>query len=556
MILYRQLFMTRAPFSLVINNTGLKGHSCYSETSRRYTNNVNGHAKNQSTVENPPLVDLLGRKHDYLRISLTERCNLRCQYCMPAEGVPLCGRNELLSRDELSRLVRLFATLGVRKVRLTGGEPTLRADLADVVRELAAIDGIATVAMTSNGVALARRLPALSRAGLSALNLSLDTLREDRYERMARRPGLRKVLACIDLALQLDYRPLKINTVLMKGFNDDEICDFAEFTKDRDIEVRFIEFMPFSGNAWDDARLVPGDEALAALRLRYGELLPLAAPSCGTASLWRVPGHVGRLGFISSMTRPFCGSCNRLRLTADGGLKVCLFGADELSLRDALRAGVADDDLSALVRAALRRKKPQHAAGATARRARAAPAGRRAYCTLTHLDAEGRARMVDVGAKPVTRRGARAECELLISEKLARLLRGAGLAKGDATTVAQVAGALGAKRTADLIPLCHPLPLELARVTVEVPSEAASSRDGRVAVKLACETRATSRTGVEMEALTGCAVAALALYDMCKSVDRHMTIGELRVVSKFGGAGGDWCLAEGAAPPQPSSEKN
>ncbi|XP_026496249.2 uncharacterized protein Mocs1 [Vanessa tameamea] len=493
-----------------------------------------------------PLVDLYGRQHNYLRISLTERCNLRCQYCMPAEGVPLSARDALLSRAELLRLVHVFAELGVNKLRLTGGEPSVRSDLVDIVQELSGVPGVRTLAMTSNGLALARRLPALQRAGLRALNLSLDSLRPARFESMARRPGLPRVLASMDLALQLGFDSVKVNTVLMKGFNDDEISDFVELTREREIDVRFIEFMPFSGNRWQDERLVSERDALAAARRAHPRLARAADAACRTATMWRVPGYAGRIGFISSMTKPFCSSCNRLRLTADGNLKVCLFGEAETSLREALRGGASDAELHALVRAALRRKLPQHAAALPVAPRRALA---RNYCTsapeppparrrppaseLTHLDEHGRARMVDVGEKPVTARAAEAECFLVVGARLLRLLRSARLPKGDALTVAQVAGALAAKRTADLIPLCHPLPLELAHVRVTLPR---GEHDGGGRVRIWCETRATARTGVEMEALTGCAVAALALYDMCKSVDKGMSITELRVVRKSGGS--------------------
>ncbi|CAK1585799.1 unnamed protein product [Parnassius mnemosyne] len=308
-----------------------------------------------------PLSDLLGRRHDYLRISLTERCNLRCQYCMPAEGVKLSPRSALLTRDELLRLVNVFASLGVHKLRLTGGEPTLHSDLADLIQRLYSIPGIRTVGMTTNGLVLTRRLPALKRAGLAALNVSLDSLRPDRFERMARRPGLARVLAGIDLALQLGYRPVKVNTVLMRGFNDDEICDFVEYTRDREVEVRFIEFMPFSGNEWGERKMVAHREALQAVRARFPRLAPVVTRACDTAVVFQVEGYLGRVGFISSMTQPFCASCNRLRLTADGNLKVCLLGAAEVSLAAALRGGADDARLRRLVRTALYNKKPQHA---------------------------------------------------------------------------------------------------------------------------------------------------------------------------------------------------
>ncbi|KPJ16081.1 Molybdenum cofactor biosynthesis protein 1 [Papilio machaon] len=499
-----------------------------------------------------PLQDLLGRRHDYLRISLTERCNLRCQYCMPAEGVPLTPKPDLLTKEELYRLVNVFASLGVHKIRLTGGEPTLRSDLAEIIEQLCSVPGIRTVAMTTNGLVLTRRLPAYQRAGLSAINVSLDSLQPEKYERMARRPGLKKVLAGIDLALQLGYRPVKVNTVLMRGFNDDEICDFVEFTRDREVEVRFIEFMPFTGNRWDDSHMVPHEVALRAVRHAYPRLAPTLPRACDTAAVWQVEGYAGSVGFISSMTQPFCSSCNRLRLTADGNLKVCLFGAAEVSLREVLRAGTSDADLETLIRTALRNKKPQHAARRLPRprprpRARPhvlahrlampTPLAARAYCTapptLSHLDGEGRARMVDVGGKRVTARAAEAECLVRVSARLLRLLRDASLPKGDALTVAQVAGALAAKRTAELIPMCHPLALDYARVRITLP-RGECAHGGLV--RVTCAAAATARTGVEMEALTGAALAALALYDMCKSVDRHMVITELRVLSKSGGA--------------------
>ncbi|XP_069358084.1 molybdenum cofactor biosynthesis protein 1 isoform X6 [Maniola hyperantus] len=457
-----------------------------------HSNNVQAPA---AALESPldPLVDLHGRKHDYLRISLTERCNLRCQYCMPAEGVPLSARSALLSRDELLRLARVFAALGVRKLRLTGGEPTLRADLLDVVQGLSELRGVHTVAMTSNGLALTRRLPALQRAGLSALNLSLDSLRAERFERMARRPGLSHVLASLDLALQLGLPSVKINTVLMKGFNDDEICDFVELTKDREVDVRFIEFMPFAGNEWRDSRMVSERAALDAVRRRHPQLRAAAPAPCRTAT-------------------------------------VCLFGAAETNMRDALRGGADTGELVELVRGALRRKHKQHAAAPQRVFAR----GLCSRAALTHVDAEGQARMVDVGDKPATRRSAEAECFVRVSARVVRLLRAARLPKGDALTVAQVAGLAGAKRAADLLPLCHPLPLEHARVRLELPRG-----DGGGRVRVACECAARARTGVEMEALTGCAVAALALYDMCKAVDKAMVVEGLRVVRKAGGAS-DW----------------
>ncbi|XP_022835529.1 molybdenum cofactor biosynthesis protein 1 [Spodoptera litura] len=470
----------------------------------------------------PPLVDSFGRRHNYLRISLTERCNLRCQYCMPAEGVPLSARGALLSRAELLRLARVFVAAGVDKVRLTGGEPTLRADLADVVRGLREA-GVRAVGMTTNGLVLTRRLPALQRAGLSALNVSLDSLRADRYERMARRPGLARVLAGVDLALQLGYSPVKINVVLMKGFNDDEISDFVEYTMDRDVEVRFIEFMPFSGNRWDDSKLVPYRAALAAARARH----------------------------------------------------VCLFGAAEVSLRDAARAGASDAALTALVRAALRNKKARHAGTCSPstthcdwdlfhkassstyifRNGESGPHGepsddphRRLACLVRPATgparpAPGPALLSDVER---SQRGLQSRA----SGRWRRASRSRGrrprsppargprwapapTARAPRTTPApsRTWTAAGARAWWTWAP-SRPLALDAVRVRVELPRGACEAGG---ALRVRCEARATARTGVEMEALTGCAVAALALYDMCKSVDRSMRISELRVVQKSGG---------------------
>ncbi|XP_037875328.1 molybdenum cofactor biosynthesis protein 1 isoform X3 [Bombyx mori] len=395
------------------------------------------------------------------------------------------------------------------------------------------------------------------------------------------------------------------------GFNDDEIGDFIEMTRERDLEVRFIEFMPFAGNEWKSGRLVPHREVLRAARAAHPGLRPLPPRPNDTATLWKVGGYAGTVGFISSMTQHFCATCNRLRLTADGNLKVCLFGAAEVSLRDAVRGGAGPARLLQLVRAALHNKKAAHAV-ARARSGRREEAGERrgaggwgaanlrtladpsstyrnakfgahgepahdshrrvgdltsrdgrafkvqgvggsgrlqarAYCTggsrgsggsepparLSHLDAQGRARMVDVSSKPRTQRAAAAECELRVGGRLLRLLRDAAMPKGDALTVAEIAGVLGAKRTSDLIPLCHPLALELVRVRVSLPGGECAAGG---AVRVRCEVGAEGRTGVEMEALVGAAVAALALYDMCKAVDKHMSVSELRVVHKSGGS--------------------
>jgi cyclic pyranopterin phosphate synthase len=310
------------------------------------------------------LTDTFGRRHTYLRISLTEKCNLRCLYCMPEEGVDLSGKSELLSVEEMHRLASLFAAAGVTKIRLTGGEPTLRKDLVDIVRSISSIDGINDVGVTSNGVTLGKNLAELQNAGLNLVNISLDTLRPDRFEAMTRRKGHSRVLDTIYKALKLGYSPVKVNVVVMRGVNEDEILDFVELTKDAPINVRFIEYMPFDGNVWSRNKMVPYKEMMERAAEKFGGAGALERcldASGEVAKNYRLPGHQGEISFISSMTSKFCGDCNRVRLMADGNLKVCLFGANEVSLRDAMRGGASDHDLHAVMSAALNRKKAAHA---------------------------------------------------------------------------------------------------------------------------------------------------------------------------------------------------
>ena len=308
-----------------------------------------------------PLVDSFGRRHTYLRISLTERCNFRCTYCMPEEGIQLSPRSAILSFEEIERLARLFVKLGVEKIRLTGGEPLVRKHAEVLAGRLGTIDGLRTLALTTNGMLLLPKMEALLEAGLKQVNISLDTLHEERFQRIARRPGLQRVLATIDAAAAIETLETKVNCVVMRGVNDDELLDFVELARERPVDVRFIEYMPFLGNGWGEAGFVSYDEMLSTVRNVHPELQPIGRPDTGTAHRFTIPGYAGSLGFISSMSDAFCGSCNRLRLTADGNLKVCLFGAAEVSLRDAMRGGASDDELVALISAAVDRKKAAHA---------------------------------------------------------------------------------------------------------------------------------------------------------------------------------------------------
>ncbi|KAH9837250.1 molybdenum cofactor biosynthesis prote [Rhodofomes roseus] len=311
----------------------------------------------------PFLVDTFQRRHNYLRISLTERCNLRCFYCMPSEGVELSPRDHILTDDEVIRLAKLFVRSGVTKIRLTGGEPTVRKGLGDIVARLNGLRqlGLESVGMTSNGIALERRLPLLVENGLTHLNLSLDTLDPFKFEIMTRRRGHEAVLRCLDAALASGLQSVKLNIVVVQGLNDHEVLDFLELTRNKELSVRFIEFMPFTGNKWDKCKMVPSTQLLTRIRQRHPNIAKAPDELNDTARSYIIPGYQGSFGFISSMSDHFCSSCNRLRLTADGQIKVCLFDAKEISLRDRMRAGATDEELLQTIGFAVQGKKAKHA---------------------------------------------------------------------------------------------------------------------------------------------------------------------------------------------------
>ncbi|XP_048373111.1 molybdenum cofactor biosynthesis protein 1 isoform X2 [Sphaerodactylus townsendi] len=308
------------------------------------------------------LTDRFGRQHNYLRISLTEKCNLRCQYCMPEEGVPLTPKSELLTTQEIITLARLFVNEGVDKIRLTGGEPLIRPDVVDIIAQLRNLEGLQTIAITSNGINLGRMLPRLKQAGLNAINISLDTLVPAKYEFIARRKGFHKVMEGIHKAIELGYNPVKVNCVVMRGLNEDELVDFVALTEKQPLDVRFIEYMPFSGNKWNFKKMVSYKEMLDTIKQRWPELEKLSCEEASsTAKAYKMPNFQGQVSFITSMSEHFCGSCNRLRITADGNLKVCLFGNSEVSLRDYLRSNATNEELVQVIGAAVGRKKKQHA---------------------------------------------------------------------------------------------------------------------------------------------------------------------------------------------------
>ena len=299
------------------------------------------------------LKDQFGRKHDYLRISLIEKCNLRCQYCMPEEGIPLTPSKFIMNASEIESLATTFVGMGVKKIRLTGGEPLLRKDFEDILSRLSKLD--VDLSITTNGILADRFLPIFKKHRLKKVNFSLDTLKEERFKEITRRSGYEKTMENLDLFIREGFE-VKLNIVLMKGINDDEVVDFVKFTKDLPISARFIEFMPFDGNKWDRSKMVSEQEVLSAVGSTLGSenLIALPDEENLTARKFQIKGYQGNFGVISSVTNPFCGTCNRIRLTANGRIKNCLFSNQETDLLTALRAG---EDVEQLILESILRKK-------------------------------------------------------------------------------------------------------------------------------------------------------------------------------------------------------
>ncbi|KAL2878576.1 hypothetical protein SGCOL_006046 [Colletotrichum sp. CLE4] len=611
------------------------------------------------------LTDTFHRQHDYLRISVTERCNLRCLYCMPEEGVPLSPTKELLTTSEIVLLSSVFVSQGVTKIRLTGGEPTVRRDIVPLMHQIGALrpHGLRELCLTTNGLSLHRKLDSMVEAGLTGVNLSLDTLDPHMFQIMTRRNGFDAVKKSIDRIFALNKAgagiKFKINCVVMRGRNDAEIAPFVEMTREKDVEVRFIEYMPFDGNKWNKGKMLGYAEMLDVIRETYPTLAKVEDHKNDTSKTWHVPGFAGKIGFITSMTHNFCGTCNRLRITSDGNLKVCLFGNTEVSLRDILRKsnngepideaaleamkqiemdrrqGLADAEkplgaalneaeLLDVIGMAVKRKKEKHAGigelehmknrpmilidsqplqpsrplspvrvskpmsmstpisfnPAPSRRPLGVPRvpihlltptphhnsqlrlfsstttrrnddssndsktsiskenkSQAPKPSLTHISPTGSAHMVSIATKPPTARIAKAACTITFSTPSPiNLIRASQMKKGDVLGTARIAGIMAAKRTPDIIPLCHPI--LLSHISVEV--EPASSSEEETVICVEATVECEGKTGVEMEALTAAGAAALTVYDMCKAVDKGMVIGGLRVVLKDGGKSGRW----------------
>jgi len=310
----------------------------------------------------PPLVDTLGRVHTSLRISVTDRCNIRCFYCMPDENVAFRPRHEILSFEEMTRLVRLLATVGINKIRLTGGEPLVRADLPTLVAQLAQVPGIEEIALTTNGILLEEQAAALKAAGLTRLNISLDTLTEETFRRISRRDGLDRVLAGIAAAKRVGFERIRLNAVAIRGITEPEVVPLVNFAREQGLEMRFIEFMPLDAEqTWQHDQVLTGDEIRRLIEAAIGPLEPAARPDPSQpASDFRLVDGSGAVGFINPVSEPFCSDCNRLRLTAEGKLRNCLFSMVEWDVRTLVRNQATDAEVLQLVRDCVAAKKPGH----------------------------------------------------------------------------------------------------------------------------------------------------------------------------------------------------
>ena len=312
-------------------------------------------------MSRPPLTDTQGRVVRDLRISVTDRCNLRCVYCMPAEGMPWLPRTEILSYEEITRFARLCLEFGVTGIRLTGGEPTVRQDLPQLVAMLGALRPGLDLSLTTNGIRIPALAGALRDAGLTRINVSLDTLDRERFKAIARRDRLAEVIAGLEAARAVGFSPIKINAVLMRGFNDDEAVPLARWARDKGYQLRFIEWMPLDfQKSWDRKKLVGAAEILEQLHAAFPlEPMRVTDPSA-PATMYRYLDGGGSVGVIASVTRPFCGHCDRIRLTADGQIRTCLFANNEYDFRAAMRSGADDDAIAKLLEAAVWRKEPGH----------------------------------------------------------------------------------------------------------------------------------------------------------------------------------------------------
>ncbi len=306
------------------------------------------------------MVDRFGRKIDYVRISVTDKCNLRCRYCMPEEGIELSPHEELLTYEEILRLVKLLSGMGFKRVRITGGEPLVRRGIVSLIDSISSVKGIEDVSMTTNGVLFHMFAQDLKAAGLRRINISLDTMKRERFSWITRRDRLSDVLRSIETALELGYNPVKVNVVLIKSFNDDELLDFGILAKENPLTVRFIEYMPTGGQSfWGKDKVFPNTEAKRLLDDAFG-LEPADDFGGGPAVTYRIKGGKGKVGFISAISSHFCSTCNRIRVTPDGKVRPCLFSDLEFDIKGPMREGAGDEEIASVIKKAIASKPRSH----------------------------------------------------------------------------------------------------------------------------------------------------------------------------------------------------
>jgi GTP 3',8-cyclase len=348
--------VTVAPISLVTLPSRFRGsEAAVAET-------VSGHGAALPRVGGGPLVDSFGRAIEDMRISITDRCNFRCTYCMPEEGLKWLANDRVLTLPEIGRLARIAVALGVKELRLTGGEPTLRPGLPDLVRDLAQIPDVTSLSLTTNGFLLDKLAGPLAEAGLTRINVSVDTLKHDKFHWITRRPALDRVLRGLaELEKYPSIRPIKVNAVGMRHFTEEEILDFCHWARRTGYVVRWIEFMPLDADGnWERDRVLTGAEIKAIVERELMPLVPVDADPSSTSRRYRFADGIGEIGFINPVSEPFCATCNRIRLTADGQLRTCLFSIEEWDLRGPMRAGATDQELADIFVEAVAHKEKKH----------------------------------------------------------------------------------------------------------------------------------------------------------------------------------------------------
>lgn len=308
------------------------------------------------------IVDSFGRVHNNLRISVTDRCNIRCFYCMPNENVRFLPQKQILTFEEIERLTRISSGLGVDRIRITGGEPLVRSELEKLIAMIVKIDGIENVALTTNGVLLADQAESLRAAGLNRINISLDTLDEDTFFRLSRRKGLQRVLDGIDAAIEAGFEKVRLNAIAIAGLTDDEVLPLVRFAIKKDLEIRFIEFMPLDAEEnWEDDQVLTGEKIKGIVEKEFGQLEPCHRSDQSQPAVdFQLVTGAGRIGFINPISQPFCSTCNRLRLTAEGKIRNCLFSTSEWDAMELIRGGASDEEVANLILDCVANKKASH----------------------------------------------------------------------------------------------------------------------------------------------------------------------------------------------------